>query len=320
MRSLIPEGFRIDFLGHWKPCAIASGVLILIALIVVPVRGIRLGIDFVGGVETRVRVRGDQPVDVSDVRRALSDAKLEETSVYRLGDPSERTFVIRARESDESKLAGLVPRIEAALRGEIADVSIGQTDLVGPRVGDEFRRDAWLSIIASVVLIGVYMAFRFSTRYVPGALLALVHDAILSAAAVTLFGLAIDFNVIAGLLTVVGYSLNDTIVIYDRIRENIGLRTAAELERLVNDSLNETLSRTVLTAGTTLFTSVALLTFGGEALRGFALAVTVGVLVGTYSSIYVASPALLYLSKRNIAPKKAQEKGGVRSAGTPRYV
>ena len=301
MRTLIPADLSIDFVGMWKPWALASGLSVLAALVAIPVFGVRLGIDFVGGIETQIRVGGDAPVDEGNVRQALAKADLEETSVFRMGGVEDRTFVVRVGGEESSELDKLAPRIESLLAAELGEVTTERTDVVGPRAGAEFREKAWLAVLFSVLGIGIYMALRFDPRYVPGALAALVHDAVLSASAVIVFGFPIDFTVIAAVLTVIGYSLNDTIVIYDRIRENIGLRTTAEIERLVNDSLNETLSRTVLTAGTVLITSLALLVFGGEALRGFSLAITVGVVVGTYSTIFIATPSLLYLGKRHAA-------------------
>jgi preprotein translocase subunit SecF len=251
----------------------------------------------VGGVETRVQVGGEQPVGEDDIRDALSGAELADSTVFRLGPASDRTFVVRARGDNPDELAALATKIEQTLSAKIGQLEIERSDVVGPRVGQEFRNQAWFAMILSIIGIGIYTSLRFAPRYVPGVVLALIHDAVLSGAAVVLAGLTIDFTVVAALLTVAGYSMNDTIVIYDRIRENAELRTTAQISRLVNDSLNQTLSRTVLTAGTVLLTSVALLIFGGDALRGFALAITVGVAVGTYSTIFVAAPSLIYLSR-----------------------
>ena len=297
MRVLVPDDLRIDYIGHYKPFAIASAVAVLLSLLAIPILGVRLGIEFVGGVETRVRVGGDQPIGEDDIRNALAGADLADSTVFRLGPASERTFVIRARGEDPDALAALAKNIEGTLSAAVGQLEIERSDVVGPRVGEEFRNQAWFAMLLSIIGIGIYTGLRFAPRYVPGVVLALIHDSVLSAAAVVIAGLTLDFTVVAALLTVAGYSMNDTIVIYDRIRENAELRTTAQIGRLVNDSLNQTLSRTVLTAGTVLLTSLALLIFGGDALRGFALAITVGVAVGTYSTIFVAAPSLIYLSK-----------------------
>jgi preprotein translocase SecF subunit len=175
---------------------------------------------------------------------------------------------------------------------------IERVDFVGPKVGADLRRDGIYAIAIACLLILVYVGFRFSPRYAPGAVVALVHDVAITAGFFVLFGLEFDLRVLAALLAVLGYSLNDTIVVYDRIRENLALHTKYDLAEVLNRSVNETLSRTLLTGSTTLLALLALLVLGGEVVRPFAIAMTIGILVGTYSSIYIAAPTLLWLEQR----------------------
>jgi preprotein translocase subunit SecF len=180
----------------------------------------------------------------------------------------------------------------------VGPLKVDRVEFVGPRVGDELRRDGINALLIAGVLILFYVAFRFSTRFAPGAIVALVHDVGITAGIFVILGLEFDLKVLAALLAIIGYSLNDTIIIYDRIRENMELRTKHDLEDVLNRSVNQTLSRTVLTSGTTMAAVLALLFVGGPVLRPFALAMTIGIVVGTYSSIYIASPTLLWLEKR----------------------
>jgi len=188
-----------------------------------------------------------------------------------------------------------VQELEQALAAEIGPVQILRVDFVGPRVGEELRTDGVLSLLIASLAILVYIAFRFSSRFAPGAIAAVVHDLLITAGIFVILGLEFDLRILAAMLAILGYSLNDTIIIYDRIRENIGLRTTYDLPQVLNQSVNQTLSRTVLTSGTTLLALLSLFFLGGEVIRPFAFAMIVGVLVGTYSSIYIAAPVLLYL-------------------------
>jgi preprotein translocase subunit SecF len=180
----------------------------------------------------------------------------------------------------------------------VAPARVQRVEFVGPRVGRELRADGINSLLIACALILVYVAFRFSPRFAPGAIIALVHDVGITAGVFVILGMEFDLKVLAALLAILGYSLNDTIIIYDRIRENMELRTKHDLADVLNRSVNQTLSRTVLTSGTTMAAVLALLVVGGEVLRPFAIAMIVGIVVGTYSSIYIAAPTLLWLETR----------------------
>jgi len=294
-RELVPSGTRIDFVGRWKACAVASSLAILIGLAAVPLRGLSLGVDFRGGDQILVRVPPDAAADESKLRGVLVGMGLPDAGVTRVGDVSEGLFEVRLPPSGGATTEQTASDLEQALDEMLGPVRIESVEFVGPRVGAELRHAALVSLGLSIALIGVYVAFRFAPIYAPGALVALVHDVLITASAFVVFGWEIDLSVLAALLTIVGYSLNDTIVIYDRIRENRALHSGADLAEVVNRSVNETLSRTVLTSGTTMLAVLALLVLGGRELRGFAAALAIGIVVGTYSSVYVASPLMLVL-------------------------
>jgi preprotein translocase subunit SecF len=199
--------------------------------------------------------------------------------------------------SPEERKAALAA-LEAALEEKLGEVEVERVEFVGPRVGAELRRDGMYAMAVSWIAILLYVGFRFSLSYAPGAVVALVHDALVTSGIWVILGLEFDLQVVAALLTIIGYSVNDTIIVYDRIRENMALRTRRELEDVVNGAINQTLSRTLLTSGTTLIALLALLALGGPVIRPFALAMAIGVVVGTYSSIYIASPLMIWLERR----------------------
>ena len=335
--ELVPAGTKIDFLGKRRICAVISIALLLISAAAVGVFGVKLGIDFAGGTEVQVVFRGNEPVDAGAVRNVVTDCGIEGASVVefgspreyliKFGNPTEETVTAALRSdrcaltpSDRTALEEYAERSEgadltgqitnalsAALGNAVAPVTVQRVEFVGPRVGKELRSDGISALLIACVLVLVYVAFRFSTRFAPGAILALVHDVGITAGIFVIFGMEFDLKVLAALLAILGYSLNDTIIIYDRIRENMALRTKHDLEDVLNRSVNQTLSRTVLTSGTTMAAVLALLIVGGEVLRPFALAMSIGIVVGTYSSIFIAAPTLLWLENR-LAPTPAKSR------------
>ncbi len=207
----------------------------------------------------------------------------------------------RAAQADEGTVPLVrqqVNQVIASLEQRIGPVELERVDFVGPKVGAELRRAGILALVVACGLILLYIAIRFSTRFAPGAVVALVHDVLVTSGLWVIFGLEFDLRVLAALLAIVGYSLNDTIIVYDRIRENMELRTRANLESVLNEAVNQTLARTLLTSATTLVAVLSLLFLGGEVIRPFALAMAIGIGVGTYSSIFVAAPTLLFLERR----------------------
>jgi len=327
--ELIPPGTKIDFIGRWRLWVLISAAVIGVSLAAIPVRGIRLGIDFAGGTEMLVRFGDGVTTDEGAIRSVLSSCGIPEPNVIRYGE-AQSEFLVRfgalddpgqvaaaveggecpvsaqdretlaaalAAQGEQDAKGAVVDQLAYALTNAIGNLAIERVDFVGPKVGEDLRRDGISAIAIACTLILIYVGFRFSFRYAPGAVVALAHDVAITAGFFVIFGLEFDLRVLAALLAVLGYSLNDTIVVYDRIRENMALHTKYDLAEVLNRSVNETLSRTLLTGSTTLLALLALLVLGGEVVRPFAIAMTIGILVGTYSSIYIAAPTLLWLER-----------------------
>lgn len=292
--QIVPPDTNIDFIGKWKLCAVLSLAFLIVSGAGYFSKGLKLGIDFEGGTEIQVRFDQDG-ADEGQIRSALGTVGVRDASVVRYGDVGSRQFLIKFRGDEEHENISLVKGIMTELHDKIGPVQEDRVDFVGPRVGAELKSDGIKSLLIAGVLILIYVAFRFSIRFAPGAIVALLHDVLVTAGLFVLLGLEFNLSVLAALLAIVGYSLNDTIIVYDRIRENMELHTKKNLAAVLNLSVNQTLSRTLLTSGTTLMAVLALFFVGGEVIRLFSFAMAVGVLVGTYSSIYIASPTLLLL-------------------------
>ena len=276
--------------------------MILIGLASLVVNGgPNYGIDFVGG--TLVQVKFAENTDAARIKDGLASLELGSVVVQRFGDdPNE--FLIRVQESGEGKdLSGLISGSLESVYGE-GKVDIRRVEMVGPQVGKDLRQKGLLSISYAMIGILVYIAWRFELRYAIGAIIALLHDVLITLGAFSITGREIDLPIIAAFLAIIGYSLNDTIIVYDRIRENYGKHQKLGFGEVVNRSINETLSRTILTSGTTLLVVLALFIFGGGVIHNFAFAMLVGILVGTYSSIFVASPLLILWQDRRSGGQK----------------
>jgi len=289
--QIIKHDINIDFVGKRKLALIVSAVMILIGLASLVVNGgPNYGIDFVGG--TLVQVKFAENTDAARIKDGLGSLELGSVVVQRFGDdPNE--FLIRVQESGEGKdLSGLISGSLESVYGE-GKVDIRRVEMVGPQVGKDLRQKGLLSISYAMIGILVYIAWRFELRYAIGAIIALLHDVLITLGAFSITGREIDLPIIAAFLAIIGYSLNDTIIVYDRIRENYGKHQKLGFGEVVNRSINETLSRTILTSGTTLMVVLALFIFGGGVIHNFAFAMLVGILIGTYSSIFVASPLLI---------------------------
>jgi preprotein translocase subunit SecF len=289
-----------DFIRRRHIAYAATLLLTVPGLLVVLFRGVNYSVEFTGG--TLVQVQSQKPVDVGAVRKALTDRGIEGAEIQTFG--SDRELVIRARVAKKGTDADDTQATAAALQQALDAVlgagsyTILRTEAVGPKVGGELRQKALLAILLSFVAVLIYLAYRFEWRFGVAAILATAHDVLASIAFIGLVRLEVSLFVVAGLLTIIGYSLNDTIVIFDRIRENLHLRKRDQLTDILNRSINETLPRTVFTGTTALGSLLALALLGGDVVRPFAWLMLFGVLVGTFSSIFIAAPALLEIEKR----------------------
>jgi preprotein translocase subunit SecF len=301
-----------DFVGKRRWFYIGSAALIAISLLSILIRGgLNYGIDFTGG--SLIQVRYDKPVRVGDVRRGLDEIKLGSAIIQQFGDV--REYLIRLPQGQGVETPEqITPKVQAALaKAAGAKVEIRRVEFVGPQVGRDLQLQALYAVLAGMAGILIYVAIRFDFRGGIISIVAIAHDVIVTLGALTIFNFEMSLSVLAALLTIVGYSINDTIVIFDRIRESRGrgLRKGQSLAGLVNTSLNQTLSRTILTSFTTFMASVVLFLFGGEVLRDFAFALVVGVVLGTYSTVAAASLIVdweTWSRSRQSSPRKVPAK------------
>ena len=306
MFELIKPGTNFDFVGYRFYAVSASIVVILLGLVSLWFRGVNYGIDFAGG--TLVHVKFAKPVEINDIRAALDNIAAKDVMVQDFGGAGKQEFIIRMLESDPELKRGLTEQISRTLTERFqgkSDFEVLRVETVGPRVGKDLRQRAVWAVLAATVVMGIYIAIRFEPRFGLGAAVALLHDVMVAVTALSIFGMEFDLTTVAALLTIVGYSVNDTVIVSDRIRENMRKNRREPLASVMNRSINETLSRTILTGGTVLLVVVALYFLGGEIIHGFAFTLLVGVIVGTYSSVYIASPIVLYL---DFKPKARQKK------------
>ena len=304
---------------RWRWHAVALSLVIIAAGVaaIVSRGGLPVGIDFSGG--TIVVVKFDQDVTEDQVRQAVDPIPGEEV-VQQYGDAADREWLIRLAQTDEEDGAGLEQgsqQILDALRDTgLPTFELLSREIVGPVIGADLQRRGIYATLASLLAITVYIAFRFRISFALGALTAVFHDIVVTVAFLVFFGYDVSLNIVAALLTITGYSVNDTIVIFDRVRENMRSMRRDSLDSVVNHSVNQTLSRTIITSGTTFVAVLALYLFGGEVLRGFAFTMLVGVVSGTYSTVFIASAIAIILSKRkqaSAAPAAATGRPGAKS-------
>ncbi len=295
--ELIPPGTRIDFVGLRFKMLLFSWTMIAVGLAWAYVGGINWGIDFVGG--TMVHVKFAAPTPIGDVRAALLKAELGEALVQDVGRAGNE-FQIRVRGAEKGGSSSVSDAIKADLREKFGEgtYDVLRVETVGPKVGKDLGRSATLAVLAATLVMGVYIALRFELRFGVGAAIALLHDVLMTFGALAIARMEFDLTTVAALLTVVGYSVHDTVIVSDRIRENMKKMRRESLATVMNISINETLSRTLITSGTAILVTAALFVLGGPVIHSFAFALLVGFIVGTYSSIYVASPVVLYLEGR----------------------
>lgn len=310
MRLIKPDT-RIDFIGKRRAGFVISAILLLVSIGSLAVQQLNLGIDFTGGVV--VEVGYPDAVELNDVRAALAEGGYPQAVVTNYGSSSEVLIRLPAPEGEDAAMTS--DRVLAALQEANPEAEMRRIEFVGPQVGEELTNKGGLALLYALIGILVYVMIRFHWKFSVGSVAALGHDVIITLGFFSLFQIGFDLTVLAALLAVIGYSLNDTIVIFDRIRENFRRMRKAGPVEVVNTSINQTLARTLMTGVTTLLVLLSLLLVGGEAMEGFAIALIVGVLIGTYSSIYTASALALALdvSKEDLFPPKDEEEGAQKS-------
>ncbi len=297
---------QLDFMGQRRWTLILSATLIVVALVSLVVRGLNFGIDFTGG--TLIEVGYPEPPDLVEVRATLAEAGFEEAVVQPFG--TARDVLVRVAPRGELSKAELSTQLIGALqRASNGQLDLRRVEFVGPQVGEHLTEQGGLAMLIALGAILVYVAFRFEYRFALGSVTALIHDVIITLGVFSVLGLEFDLTVLAAVLAVIGYSLNDTIVVFDRIRENFRKMRKGTPIGIINTSLNQTFSRTVMTSATTLLVLLALFFLGGELIHGFSTALIVGVLVGTYSSIYVASTTLVTLGVSKADLMAVQKEG-----------
>jgi preprotein translocase subunit SecF len=303
MLQLIKPDVNIDFVGNRRYAYLFSGVLTVLCLLAMAIMGPRYGIDFSGG--TLLHIRFHTPVDAGAIRNALGDLA-GEASVQDFGT-TKGEYLLRIPEA-ASDLSGLGQKIKKELDGTFGADSyeVLRNETVGPRVGNELRQKALLAVLFSTLMMGSYIALRFEIRFGVGAAVALLHDVIVAAGALVIANYEFDLTIVAALLTIVGFSVHDTVIVSDRIRENMRKSRRQPLATTINQSINETLSRTVLTTGTAMLVILALYLLGGSVIHGFAFTLLVGFLIGTYSSIFVASPIVLAFERSRASSGRVQ--------------
>lgn len=298
---------NIDFLGKRRATYAVSLILIAISLGSLAFRGMPLGIDFTGG--TLIEVAYPDTVDLGPVRSALAEAGFGDAQVQYFGGAREVLIRIAPREGLNS--ADVSSEVLTALEAQAgAGLELRRVEFVGPQVGDELAEDGGLAVLFALIGVLMYVAFRFEKRFALGSVAALAHDVIITIGVFTVFQIEFDLTVLAALLAVIGYSLNDTIVVFDRIRDNFRIMRRADTFEVMNRSLNQTLSRTIITGVTTLLVLMSLLVWGGDTIFGFSLALVVGIVVGTYSSVYIASALALALgvNRQDMVPGKEEQR------------
>jgi preprotein translocase subunit SecF len=293
---------NIDFVNRRHLAMMFSAVLLIASIVSLSVQGLKLGIDFTGG--TLIELGYQQTADLEEIRGKLNETNYKGTNVQYFGSDTEVLIQLEPQQVSSAKLSSSIIH----MLGENIDVR--RVEFVGPKVGEELTNDGGLAMLYALIGILIYVAFRFEYRFALGSIAALVHDVIIVLGVFSALQIEFDLTVLAAILAVIGYSLNDTIVVFDRIRENFLSTRKVEPKPIINDALNQTLSRTIMTSLTTLLVLLALFYLGGEVIHSFAGALLIGVVIGTYSSIYVASSMILALgiSKADMLPSEKESK------------
>ena len=306
--ALVPPGTHIDFIGKRYWSLGLSIVLTVVSLVSIAVNGLNFGIDFKGGILIEAKI--DPAPDLGALRSKLSTLNLGEIDLQQFGAPNDILIRVQTSEESQQEQARVIDAVKGALG---TGVDLRRTEFVGPKVGAELIQAGFLAMLLSLLGISLYVWFRFEWQFGVGALVSTIHDIVTTVGLFSVFHLEFSLTTVAAVLTIAGYSVNDTVVIYDRIRENMRKYKKMPITELINRSNNETLARSVITHLTTLLAVLALLFFGGEVIRGFSIAMVWGIFVGTYSSVFVAVPVLVYL---NLRPETVAPPGGETASET----
>ncbi|HSA79577.1 MAG TPA: protein translocase subunit SecF [Geminicoccaceae bacterium] len=303
---LIPDQTRIPFVRYQYWAYAFSGALILLTLVLLPTKGLNFGIDFRGGILIEVGMPGPA-AELAVMRATLGNLSLGEVALQQFGDPATVLIRIERQPGGEAGQLAAVDKVKTTLSQRFGEgISYRRVEFVGPKVSEDLLWNGTQATVYALLAILAYVWFRFEWQFAVGAVVALIHDAVTTIGLFALFGLEFNLTTIAAVLTIIGYSINDTVVIYDRVRENLRKYKAMPLPELIDRSVNETLARTVMTSMTTFLALIALVVFGGPVIRGFTIAMLWGVVVGTYSTVYVAAPIVLHLNlRREPAPQPA---------------
>jgi preprotein translocase SecF subunit len=308
--KLVPDKTNVPFMKVRNGAFGFSGILAVLSIVFLVILGLNFGIDFRGGTLIQVKTQG--PANISVMRDAVGSLNLGDLALQEFGEEDEVLIRVERQVGDSEEQQAAVNVIKRALEGAIdGDIEYRRVEFVGPQVSSELVRAGALALGLALAAMLIYIWFRFEWQFSVGAVMALVHDVILTFGFFAITGLEFNLSIVAAILTIVGYSMNDTVVVYDRVRENLRKYKKMDLKDLIDLSINDTLSRTTLTSVTTMLALVALAVVGGPVIAGFVLAMIWGVVIGTYSSIFVAAPVLLYLGvRREVFDKETDEKPG----------
>jgi preprotein translocase subunit SecF len=302
MFEIIKSDTKIDFSGKFVFATIFSAVVVIVSLYFA-IFHMKYGVDFRGGAE--IQIKFEKNVPLGELRKALKSHGFKGATVQTIGDEEEHEVLVKAQ-AKEGQLNSVAEKIRVMLKKTFINegAEIRKVDIVGPKAGAELRLSGFESMLFAMIAIMIYVGLRFEFKYSPGAIIALFHDVSIILGLFAITGTAFTLQTVAAILAVIGYSVNDTVIIYDRVREHEQKYAGVSLADNINSAINETLSRTILTSGTTLFVSAAMYFFGGPAIKDFFMAITIGIVVGTYSSVFIASPVVLLLD--NWSQKKAK--------------
>lgn len=296
--QLVPDNAKIDFFGHRFYAFCASLVIIGGSILCMSVKGLNFGIDFTGG--TIIEIKTEAPADLGELRERLNGLAIGEVAIQEFGAPDNLLIRFSQQEGGADAQKTAIEKVQSSLNEKFGagKVDFRRTEFVGPQVGKELKRDGLIAIIVAVLGIMGYIWFRFNWQYGVGSLLALIHDVVGILGLFSLTQMHFDMSTLAAILLVAGYSINETVIIFDRVRETLRKYKKMPMQEIINYSINSTLPRTIMTSGSTLLALLALWLFGGEVIRSFVSALFVGILIGTHSSYFVSAPSLHYLKLR----------------------